>query len=369
MGTLYNTLKNKENIIILFYVFFLLIISTLVVNSATQNIADNIFFFTKRHILWILLGFGSLLLGVFINYEKVSNLHWYIYAGTIFLLSSLFIIGTERSGAKSWIVIKGQSFQPSEVAKIMLIFFLAKYLSEKIDEIAKIKEFIFVLIIGLVPIFLVIKQPDMGTAMIMLSILGGMIFISNMHRFHLIIISLGGLISLPLIWSFGLKTYQKKRLLVFINPNLDPLGSGYNVIQSKIAIGSGRLLGKGLLEGTQNNFNYIPRLVKHSDFVFSILGEELGFFGTLVTVLVFFLLISTLFKISLKCKKDLDILLVIGISIMFFVQIIENIGMTIGLLPVTGIPLPFLSFGGTAMLVNMFAIGLILNINKNNSTL
>lgn len=366
LNGLYRLFSNKENLIITICIGILLLTSILVVSSATQNNTNNVLLYTKKNIIWTSVSILFAIIFYNINYKKILEYYWFIYGIIILLLVSVLIFGTEKYGAKSWIVIGGFSFQPSEFTKIAFILFFAKYFSEKINKINEFKELFLALFIAIIPLILIWLQPDFGTLMIYGVIFFTMLFVSKLDIKYILatmpIIVGSGIVA----WNFLFKEYQKKRILVFLNPNLDPLGSGYNVIQSKIAIGSGKILGKGLFLGTQNNFNFIPKSVKHSDFIFSIIGEEFGFLGSLAIIIIYFILITSIFKIILKCKNNEEILIITGIVIMFIIQTIENIGMTIGLMPVTGIPLPFLSYGGSALLTNMISIGIILNINTKN---
>ncbi len=277
-------------------------------------------------------------------------------------------------GAKSWFNFGGILYQPSELMKIATIICGAKFITiykNNINKSNKRANLIYLSIIALnfiLPISLILLQPDFGTAMAFVFIVIFMIFKSGIkYRYVLLGIALF-IILIPLTYLFLLNDVQKERINVFLNPELDPLGSGYNAIQSKIAIGSGMLFGSGLLNGAQTQYGYIP--IKSSDFIFSVISEELGFVMSVTIIVLYTILIIRLIMISSKTKDEFASLMVIGIAGMFFFHFVENIGMTIGLLPITGVPLPFLSYGGSNLINNTLAIAVALNVSarydKNN---
>ena len=287
----------------------------------------------------------------------------YGYAYVIFFLSiiSLAIIpffGIEINGATRWINIAGISLQPSEFVKYTLILALAKYFHSINNDSGFIKTLIIPLIITIVPVFLVITQPDLGTALIIL--LGGisLFWISGLNYKYFIIGVFSILCSLPVLWQY-LKDYQKDRVLTFFNPERDPLGNGYHIMQSKIALGSGGIFGKGYMEGTQSHLNFLPEM--QTDFIFTMLGEEFGFIGTLILLLIYAALIMISIRLALKSRSLFSRYLSLGVCNVFFIYVFVNIGMVTGLLPVVGVPLPFISYGGSSMLAVMFGFGLLMN--------
>ncbi len=291
------------------------------------------------------------------------------YAYLIFFLSiiSLVIIpffGIESNGATRWINIAGISLQPSEFVKYTLILALAKYFHSINNESSFIKTLIIPLIITIVPVLLVITQPDLGTALIIL--LGGisLFWISGLNYKYFIVGVFSILCSLPVLWQY-LKDYQKDRVLTFFNPERDPLGNGYHIMQSKIALGSGGIFGKGYMEGTQSHLNFLPEM--QTDFIFTMLGEEFGFIGTLFLLLIYAALIMISIRLALKSRSLFSKYLSLGVCNVFFIYVFVNIGMVTGLLPVVGVPLPFISYGGSSMLAVMFGFGLLMNcyINRN----
>ena len=291
------------------------------------------------------------------------------YAYVIFFLSiiSLVIIpffGIEINGATRWINIAGISLQPSEFVKYTLILALAKYFHSINNDSSFIKTLIIPLIITIVPVLLVITQPDLGTALIIL--LGGisLFWISGLNYKYFIVGVFSILCSLPVLWQY-LKDYQKDRVLTFFNPERDPLGNGYHIMQSKIALGSGGIFGKGYMEGTQSHLNFLPEM--QTDFIFTMLGEEFGFIGTLLLLSIYAALIMISIRLALKSRSLFSKYLSLGVCNVFFIYVFVNIGMVTGLLPVVGVPLPFISYGGSSMLAVMFGFGLLMNcyINRN----
>ena len=292
------------------------------------------------------------------------------YAYIIFILSILSLViipffGIESNGATRWISIAGISLQPSEFVKYTLILALAKYFHSINNDNSFVKTLIVPLIITTIPVLLVITQPDLGTALIIL--LGGvsLFWISGLNYKYFIVGILSIICSLPLLWQY-LKEYQKDRVLTFFNPERDPLGNGYHIMQSKIALGSGGIFGKGYMEGTQSHLNFLPEM--QTDFIFTMLGEEFGFLGTLILLLLYAALIMVSIRLALQSRSLFSKYLSLGVCNVFFIYVFVNIGMVTGLLPVVGVPLPFVSYGGSSMLAVMFGFGLLMNcyINRNN---
>ena len=317
-----------------------------------------------KHSQRFILGLIIFFLVIFFDLRLIFD-----YAYVIFFLSiiSLVIIpffGIESNGATRWISIAGISLQPSEFVKYTLILALAKYFHSINNDSSFIKTLIIPLIITIVPVFLVITQPDLGTALIIL--LGGisLFWISGLNYKYFIVGVFSILCSLPVLWQY-LKDYQKDRVLTFFNPERDPLGNGYHIMQSKIALGSGGIFGKGYMEGTQSHLNFLPEM--QTDFIFTMLGEEFGFIGTLLLLLIYAALIMISIRLALKSRSLFSKYLSLGVCNVFFIYVFVNIGMVTGLLPVVGVPLPFISYGGSSMLAVMFGFGLLMNcyINRN----
>ena len=317
-----------------------------------------------KHSQRFILGLIIFFLVIFFDLRLIFD-----YAYVIFFLSiiSLVIIpffGIESNGATRWISIAGISLQPSEFVKYTLILALAKYFHSINNDSSFIKTLIIPLIITIVPVLLVITQPDLGTALIIL--LGGisLFWISGLNYKYFIAGVFSILCSLPVLWQY-LKDYQKDRVLTFFNPERDPLGNGYHIMQSKIALGSGGIFGKGYMEGTQSHLNFLPEM--QTDFIFTMLGEEFGFIGTLLLLLIYAALIMISIRLALKSRSLFSKYLSLGVCNVFFIYVFVNIGMVTGLLPVVGVPLPFISYGGSSMLAVMFGFGLLMNcyINRN----
>ena len=274
----------------------------------------------------------------------------------------------DQFGSRSWIKIAGFTFQPSEFAKITFILVVAQCLAILDDKaFITIKDLAIFFMYVLVPIFLVIVQKDFGTTCVFLAIFFVMLFVYGLSMKWVIGLGSAFLASLPLAWFFLLNEKRRDRIRVFLNPELDPLGSGLNVLRSKMTIGSGRLFGKGLFKGIQTQNSAVP--VKESDFIFSVIGEEMGFVVSAIVVLAFLYIVLRCIYIAKNSRDLYGKLLVMGFVAMIGVHYVENIGMTIGILPVTGIPLPFISQGGTSMITNFMAVGFILSVsNKKKSS-
>lgn len=313
-----------------------------------------------KQILWFGTGLLVMMAATFFNYRILKRWAYIIYGFSIVLLIGVFFFGRTALGARRWLSIGPLSFQPSEFAKIAFIIALARYLTpEGMEKRRFYFQDLLVPMVLFLPLFIIImKQPDLGTSLVLIPIFLGMLYFAGVEMKYLFtMIGVGCGLS-PLAWFF-LKGYQKARLLVFLNPKKDILGTSYHLIQSKIAIGSGKLLGKGFLRGTQTQLRFLPK--QHTDFIFSVIGEELGFIGVLVLLSLYLMLLYRGMKASLT--RDLfGRLLVAGIISGFTFQIFVNVGMSTGLLPVTGLPLPFMSYGGSSTIFTFICIGLILNV-------
>lgn len=269
------------------------------------------------------------------------------------------LFGHSQLGAQRWIQIGSLSFQPSEFAKVFLIICLASFMDKRIEWLETFKDYLLVFAYIFVPFILVMRQPDLGTSLTFIAILIGMIFVSGFKYKWFFRLGIAFIALLPAFWMI-LKEYQQKRIKVFLNPELDPFGSGYHVIQSKIAIGSGGFLGKGWLAGTQSQLNFLPE--NHTDFIFAVAGEEFGFIGTVFIICLYMIIIWRGIAIAIDADDDFGTLLAVGVTSMFMFHILVNIGMTAGIMPVTGVPLPFLSYGVSSLTTNLLLIAILLNI-------
>ena len=307
------------------------------------------------------IGIGLMFAVSGIDYENLGILRRIIYTVCILMLIIVLLIGTGESevGSKSWIRFGPIGIQPSEFVKIGFIITFSKHVSLIGDEINRPKNVFKLCLHLLVILGLVLLQPDFGTAMVFVFIFAGILFVSGISWKYILGAVTAIVAAAPPAWFFLLKEYQKKRILVFLNPESDPLGSGYHVIQSKIAIGSGQIFGKGLYQGTQTQLGYLP--VKHTDFIYSVVGEELGMIGCIVVATLLFALVARCIYNSNLAKDQFGSNICIGVAFMLLAHIFENIGMCLGLMPVTGIPLPFFSYGGSSILTNFIPIGLVMS--------
>jgi rod shape determining protein RodA len=281
------------------------------------------------------------------------------YLLNVGLLLIVLAFGRSTLGSQRWISV-GFDLQPSELAKLLVIITLAKFLSDQEEDVRRLRTVLISLVHVAVPMVLVYVQPDLGTSVVLGLIWLGMAVVAGTRLRHLVLLAIPALAAAPLAWLYLLKDYQRERMMVFLNPYLDPLGAGYNPIQSLVSVGSGGLFGKGLTAGTQSQLHFLR--VQHTDYIFSVLGEEIGFVGA---VAFFALLVIVLFRavrIASECPDVFGQLIACGVAIMIFSQSFINVGMNIGLLPVTGIPLPFISSGGSSLLTVMLAEGLLQSI-------
>jgi len=283
-----------------------------------------------------------------------------VYFFSLAALIAVLILGSKIRGMTGWFRVGELGFAPVELAKIILILILAKYFSARHVEVYRARHIIISGLYMALPAVLVLRQPDLGSALILVSIWLGTVLLSGMKQRHLLIVLFLGFVVASLAWSFALKPYQKERMLTFLNPSKDPLGYSYNLIQSKIAVGSGGVWGKGLGQGSQGQLNFLPE--KHTDFIFAVFAEEWGFAGVLFLFGAYLLFFYRLIKIIFICSNNFFRLFVAGFAVMVFAQISINVGMSLGIMPITGIALPFLSYGGSNLLVNFMALGIVQNI-------
>lgn len=298
-----------------------------------------------------------------INLRLWMKYAYAIYGIGLLLLLAVTLFGHVGMGAQRWLNFGFILVQPSEIMKIALVLALARYFhSSTLSDIRSIQYMILPILMMLVPVILILDQPDLGTALMLVFVTIGIFFIIGVQLWKFLICILGSLSSVPIFWTF-LHDYQKQRLLTFLNPEADPLGSGYHIIQSKIALGSGGIFGKGFMESTQSRLNFLPE--KQTDFIFTLLAEEFGFLGSTLLVILFMIIIAYGFYIGLRSNNFFGKLLAIGLTINFALYVFINIGMVTGLLPVVGVPLPLISYGGTAMLTLFFGFGLIESVHIN----
>jgi len=322
-------------------------------------------------------GFGLLIMFLMgkVDYKRFYDFAYVFYWLNVLLLIFVLLGGRHALGARRWMDIAGISFQPSEITKLSLILALGRYLSHRRPALSfdflttaqvLFRELIVPLLITGTLMLLIFKQPDLGTSLLLFGIFIVMVFASGLEYRYVVGFLVLCISLMPFAWGI-LKEYQKDRLLVFLNPNIDPLGAGYTIIQSKIAIGSGQLFGKGWLEGTQNQLNFLPE--RHTDFIFSVIGEEWGLLGAIVLIYLYFILINTGIDIASKIKDKFGQLVTVGIVTILTLQVIINIGMVMGLFPIVGLTLPFVSYGRSSLLIFLIMMGFLLNLSQRRSVL
>lgn len=348
---------------ILICTIILLAIGLIALYSSTQSSNYEEF---KKQIIWIAVSIPFMIAIIFIDYDLIAKISPILY-GIIIITLIAVLFTTAINGAHSWFTIGSISIQPSEFAKVIIVLVLALFISKKQskgygkDEISRPLVLLQVLAIVAVPILLIIMQPDYGTAAAFIVALVLILFTSGIKKRYIIAGFLLVAISIPLLYFFILPEHARTRIDVYLNPNLDPRGSGYNVIQSKLAIGSGELLGMGLLKGNQTQLGFL--YPKTTDFIFAVIGEEMGFIVAALIVIAYVVLITRAIYVAKTARDKLGSYIAIGIAGIFLFHMTENIGMTMGLLPITGVPLPFVSYGGSSLLTNLIMIALLLNIS------
>ena len=348
--------------VLLLLLLLLASISILNLYSATYTIRSVIGsqVFLKQ-IYWFLMGFTLFLCMTTFDYHILGRLAYPLYFVSLMLLVLVLISGEVVSGSQRWLRLGSISFQPSEISKLAVIMVLAKFLSEKAgyQEYYLRDLWLPFVLIGM-PTILILREPDLGSALLLVAVSLSIILFVKVHLKSLAIAAASSIFVVPLIW-FGLKEYQRARVLTFLRPDMDPLGAGYHVHQSKIAIGSGLLFGKGFLKGTQTRLHFLPE--QHTDFAFSVLTEEWGFMGSVFLLFLYLFLILWGLNISKNSKDKFGSLMAIGIVAIVFWQVVINVGMATGLLPVVGIPLVLFSYGGSSLISTMAAMGLLMNIS------
>ena len=336
------------------------------VYSASHNLAQELTndagFFRNKQIVSLMLGLIAMIVVTTFDY-RLAKVYAFLALGAMVVLLLLVLtpIGDETAGAQRWISLFGFQFQPSEFAKVTMVAALAAYLSEVKGEV-RLDNVWRAAAIAVAPMLLIFLQPDVGTMMVFAATLIGLLMVAGARGRYIAILVMTAVFLAIIAFHIGIvKTYQIDRLTSFLDPARDPQGAGYNRQQSEIAIGSGGILGRGYLEGTQTNLDFVPE--QHTDFVFTVVGEELGFTGAIAVLALYGVLIWRGFRTALMSRDSFGTLLAAGIVAMLAFQIFVNIGMTMGIMPVTGIPLPLVSYGGTSMITNWVAVGLLLNVH------
>ena len=317
--------------------------------GASAAFSERIMF--SKQLVWFLAGLILMVVTFLFDYKLLDRWGPVFYLFCMLLLLAVLLFGKHVGGARRWLVFGPVSIQPSELVKIAVVIMLARHYAKILTpEGINFKRLLLPLVWTLIPFALIVKQPDLGTAILLLLIAASITLFVRIERRTLIGLISMGMILAPVVW-FSLKGYQKQRILTFLSPERDPLGTGYHIIQSKIAIGSGMILGKGYMEGSQNALSFLPE--PHTDFIFSVMSEELGFVGAAIMVLLFLMMIIRGLQIAHVCKDPFGTILSLGVTMLLFWQVVINIGVVMGLMPVVGVPLPLVSYGGSSIMTLM----------------
>jgi rod shape determining protein RodA len=327
------------------------------ISSSGEKESASVF---SKQLTFAIVGLAVMIIFILIDYHNLGSYSTPIYFTTLFVLVLVIIFGSAIRGTVGWIGVGSFHIQPVEIAKLALIIFLASFISKKKTELGGAVRLASSFILTGIMIFLVIKQPDFGSAMVLTGIWLGMMLFSGINKKHFIALVLIGAIITAAGWFF-LADYQKNRILNLVNPEIDPRGSGYNALQSLIAVGSGGITGLGIGHGSQSQLNFLPE--KHTDFIFAVVTEELGMIGSIIILLLYVAMFFRIKRIAMASPDNFGYLISSGIMVMLFMQVVINIGMNIKLMPITGLPLPFLSYGGSSLITSFIALGIMLNIN------
>lgn len=312
-----------------------------------------------RQALWGILGFLGLVVAALVNYRLLARFAYPIFGALLVLLLVVEVVGVAGFGAQRWIRVGFLTLQPSEFMKLALIIFLARYFEDRKEHLGKLRLLAGPAMVALIPIFFVLRQPDLGTAALLGLLTLSMLLLVGLRFRHLVLLVFAGAALTPFLWSF-LKGYQQQRIWGFLFPSLDPLGAGYHIMQSKIAVGSGELFGKGLKAASQSQLNFLP--ANHTDFIFAVLAEQWGFVGCLVVLLLYYFLITRGIEIASEAKDVFGSLMAFGIMAMVMLQLLVNAGMVVGIMPVVGVPFPLLSYGGSSLFVVCVGVGLVMSV-------
>lgn len=345
--------------LLLLTVMLLIFIGVAMIHSATAQLDGETGLWERaavRQAIYGCAGLVILFLVTVFNYRYLANVRWLLYVGMLVTLAALFTIGHTSFGATSWFNLSLFPIQPSELAKIVVILFLAKYLSDHQDHMTSIVPVLVSLMFVVAPMGFIYLQPDLGTAIVILAIWFGMVFVAGLRTAHIAVFATAGAISAPALWA-SMKGYMRERILVFLNPASDVSGISYNVQQALISIGSGGLLGKGYGRGTQSQLYFLR--VRHTDFIFSVLAEEFGFIGAMLLLTLFAILLWRILRVAHLAQDSFGRLIATGVASMILFQTVVNIAVNVNLLPVTGLPLPFISYGGSALTTTLIGIGLV----------
>ncbi|MCK9230468.1 MAG: rod shape-determining protein RodA [Syntrophales bacterium] len=314
-----------------------------------------------KQMYWIGMGLVAMMFCLAVDYRHIVRHGYIIYGISILLLAGVLLYGSITHGSQRWLSLGDFSFQPSELVKLTMVIALIKYIDERnVGTVFSLPALMIPFVIVMLPVVMIIKQPDLGTGVFLLLLFLSIILFAGVEMRAFFTLVAAGVAFLPVMW-FAMKEYQRDRLLMFLNPERDPLGAGYHIIQSIIAVGSGGLIGKGYMKGTQSQLKFLPE--QQTDFVFSVFAEEWGFLGVIAVLALFFSILLWGFHIARRARDFSGSMLAFGMTMIIFWGVFVNVGMVLGILPVVGIPLPFMSYGGSCMVVLMMAVGLMMNVS------
>lgn len=350
--------KFNWNMLILEFILFGIGIWNLMSATAVEDKSQGLF---RNQLIWFGVGMVITAVILMIHYSFLSRVAYIVYFANIILLVAVLIVGKATLGARRWIGVGSFTIQPSEFMKISMVLCLAKYFeSDRTTGGYGLKDLALPTLLVAVPAFLIMLQPDLGTAMIVLLTFGTMMLFIRIKPKTLITLAFCFAVAAPAAYKFALKPYQRQRLVTFVDPMSDPKGSGYNSIQSMIAVGSGQLFGKGYKKGTQSQLNFLPE--HHTDFIFSVFSEEHGFAGCVILLFLYLIFLMNGLQVAFQSHDKFALLLVVGLLSIYFWHVFVNMGMVMGILPIVGVPLPFLSYGGSALITATLGVAVITNV-------
>ena len=320
--------------------------------------------FQWKQCQWYAAGSILMFATLVFDYRKLASYWIHIYVLTLLMLILVMFAGKSVSGSQRWISLGFINLQPSEFAKLLMVIVISSFFAQGDKEQYGLADLWQPLLLVLLPVLLIVKQPDLGTGLLMLGIFASLVYYARLKWTSFLVILGMGLAAFPLLWKF-MKPYQRRRVEIFLNPESDPFGAGWHVLQSKIAVGSGQIMGKGFMKGTQAQLNFLPEV--HTDFAFSIWSEEWGFAGAVILIGIYFFFLTRCLYIAQNARDRFGSFLVFGITAMIFWQLLINVCMVLGLMPVVGIPLPLVSYGGSSVLTTLLGVGLIMNVRLRRS--
>jgi len=341
-------------------IIILISLGLITIFSTSYSSVGTDFLNFKKQFIFSIIGIILMVGASFFDYRALKNYTGLLYIIACLILVAVLFFGISIRGTTGWFNFGFFNFQPSEFVKIVVIIILAKYLSGTRNYLSDLKKIIISGIYVSLPILLILLQPDFGSALVISFIWLSMLFVSGTSKKYIALILFFGLALLAGSWNYALKDYQKDRIIAFVNPQSDPLGSGYNVIQSTIAVGSGNIWGKGLGHGSQSQLNFLPE--KHTDFIFAVIAEEMGLIGVALALGLFGIIFYRFFKIVSETQDNFGKLIVLGVSFMIIFHMTVNVGMNMGIMPVTGIPLPLISYGGSSLVSFLIMIGMVQSV-------